>query len=262
MQQQTVNPQPSVSPTAPVPAPVTTGHPMQTRSKTGVRKTKTHLSLITNVSPIPTSHLQALQDPNWTPSMTDEIDAFRETRTWDLVPRPADTNIVSCMWLHKHKLNADGSFKRYRLRLVANGKSQQEGVDYNETFSPVVKPATIRTVLDVSLAKSWPIHQLDVKNAFLHGELDETIYMHQPPGYVDKQFPHHVCRLRKAIYGLKQAPRAWNSRLQSMCVTWASLRPKVIRPCSSSEEEHDKHTFSCMSTTSYLRPQITASCKK
>lgn len=114
--------------------------------------------------------------------------------------------------MHKHKLNADGSFKRYRSRLVANGKSQQEGVDYNETFSPVVKPATIRTVLDVSLAKSWPIHQLDVKNAFLHGELDETIYMHQPPGYVDKQFPHHVCRLRKAIYGLKQAPRAWNSR--------------------------------------------------
>lgn len=83
-----------------------------------------------------------------------------------------------------------------------------EGVDYNETFSPVVKPATIRTVLEVSLARQWPIHQLDVKNAFLHGDLDETIYMQQPPGFVDKQYPHHFFLLRKAIYGLKQAPRA------------------------------------------------------
>lgn len=90
-----------------------------------------------------------------------------------------------------------------------------EGVDYNEMFSPVVKPATIRTVLEVSLARQWPIHQLDVKNAFLHGDLDETIYMQQPPGFVDKQYPHHVFLLRKAIYGLKQAPRAWNSRFAS-----------------------------------------------
>lgn len=133
--------------------------------------------------------------------MNDEIDAFGETRTWDHVPRPPNTNVVTCMWLHTHKLNADGTFKRYRSRLVANGKSQEEGVDYNETFSPVVKPSTIRTVLDVSLARNWPIDQLDVKNTFIHGE--ETIYMHQPPDFVDKQFPNHVCKLHKAIYGLK-----------------------------------------------------------
>lgn len=202
----------------PIPAPAIlqqippTGHSMTTRSKAGVYKPKAQLSLVATVSPIPKSYIQALSDPNWTPSMTDEIDAFHETNTWDLVPKPKDTNVVRCMWLHKHKLNADGSFKRYRSRLVANGKSQEEGVDYNETFSPVVKPATIRSVLNVSLARDWPIHQLDVKNAFLHGNLEETIYMHQPPGFVDKQFPDHVCRLNKAIYGLKQAPRAWNSR--------------------------------------------------
>lgn len=144
---------------------------MQTRSKTGNLKPKTQISLLTSVSPLPKSHTQALNDPNWTPAMTDEYDAFCETRTWDLVPRPVDTNIVNCMWLYKHKLDADGKPRKHRARLVANGKTQEEGVDYNETFSPVVKPATIRTVLEVSLAKQWPIHQLDVKNAFLHGDL-------------------------------------------------------------------------------------------
>ncbi|CAA7060053.1 unnamed protein product [Microthlaspi erraticum] len=211
----TAPPQPSIPslPTVTPPSvPNPPGHSMQTRSKHGIRKPKTHFSLLTTVSPIPNSHIQALSDPNWTPAMTDEYDAFIKTKTWDLVPRPTDTNIVRCMWRYTHKLDADGFLNRHKARLVANGKSQEEGIDYNETFSPVVKPGTIRAVLDVSLARDWPIHQLDVKNAFLHGELDETIYMHQPPGFTDKQFPNHVCRLRKAIYGLKQAPRAWNSR--------------------------------------------------
>lgn len=185
---------------------------MQTRAKTGIRKPKKQFTLLSTVSSVPTSHRQALLDPNLTPPMNDEIDAFNVTNTWDLVPRPNNTNIVRCMWLYKHKLNADGTPGRRRVRLVANGKSQEEGIDYNETFSPVVKPATIRAVLDISLAKGWPIHQLDAKNAFLHGHLDETIYMHQPPGYINKEFPNHVCKLNKAIYGLKQSPRAWNSR--------------------------------------------------
>lgn len=187
-------------------------HKMQTRSQTGVSKPKKQFSLLSTVSPLPTSYLNALKDPNWTPSMTDEMDAFDKAETWDLVPRPANTNVVRCMWLYKHKLDADGVPRRHKSRLVANGKSQEEGVDYNDTFAPVVKPATIRAVLDVSLARNWPIHQLDVKNAFLHGELEETIYMQQPPGFIDDKFPSHVCKLKKAIYGLKQAPRAWNSR--------------------------------------------------
>nr|GEX85907.1 copia protein [Tanacetum cinerariifolium] len=98
---------------------------------------------------------------------------------------------------------------QYKDRLVDNGRSQQFDVDCDNTFIPVVKPATVRMVLSLSLSQNWHIHQLDVKNAFLNGELSETVYMYQPPGFVDARFPHHVCRLQRSLYGLKQAPRAW-----------------------------------------------------
>ncbi|XP_019094505.1 PREDICTED: uncharacterized protein LOC109129917 [Camelina sativa] len=147
--------------------------------------------------------------------MTDEVGPMNKTKNWDLVPRPPNVNIVRSMWLFKHKYNADGVLNRHKARLVATGKSQEEGHDYNETFSPVVKPATIRIVLNVGVALDWPIQQLDVKNAFLQGDLQETVYIHQPPGFVDKTRPSYVWKLNKAIYSLKQAPRAWNSRFAS-----------------------------------------------
>ncbi|GJY78729.1 ribonuclease H-like domain-containing protein [Tanacetum coccineum] len=110
---------------------------------------------------------------------------------------------------------SDGSLSRYKARLVANGRGQQQGIDYDETFSPVVKPATILTVLSLVVSRDWPIHQLDVKNAFLHGHLSKTIYMHQPPGFVDPNKPNYVCHLQRSLYGLKQAPRAWFQRFAS-----------------------------------------------
>ncbi|GJV56457.1 ribonuclease H-like domain-containing protein [Tanacetum coccineum] len=99
--------------------------------------------------------------------------------------------MVRSMWLFKHKFHANGTLSRYKARLVSNGSSQQLGVDFDETFSPVVKPATIRTVLSLVVSRKWPIHQLDVKNAFLNGDLSETVYMHQPPDFVDARFPNH-----------------------------------------------------------------------
>ncbi|GJV07782.1 ribonuclease H-like domain-containing protein [Tanacetum coccineum] len=148
----------------------------------------------------------------WRNAMYDEYNALVKNDTWLLVPRPAGVNMVHSMWLFKHKFNADETLSRYKARLVANGSSQQLGVGFDETFSPVVKPATIRTVLSLAVSRKWPIHQLDVKNAFLNGDLSETVYMHQPPGFIDARFPNHVCRLQRSLYGLKQAPRAWFQR--------------------------------------------------
>jgi hypothetical protein len=145
-------------------------------------------------------------------AMDDEYNALIQNKTWDLVPRPPDVNVIRSMWIFRHKEKSDGSFERHKARLVGDGAGQQVGVDCGETFSPVVKPATIRTVLSLALSKAWPIHQLDVKNAFLHGELKETVYMYQPLGFKDPDHPNHVCLLRKSLYGLKQAPRAWYKR--------------------------------------------------
>ncbi|CAH9104323.1 unnamed protein product [Cuscuta epithymum] len=140
--------------------------------------------------------------------MLDEFNALIANNTWELVPRPQGVNVIRSMWIFRHKKHSDGSFERHKARLVGDGKTQQQGIDCDETFSPVIKPATIRCVLRIALSKSWPIHQLDVKNAFLHGYLNETVYMHQPLGFRDKTRPNHVCLLKKSLYGLKQAPRA------------------------------------------------------
>jgi len=143
-----------------------------------------------------------------------------------LVTRPPDVNITRCIWLFKHKYKSNGDLERYRSRLVVNGRCQQVGIDYDETFSLVVKPATIRVVLSIVVSKNWPIHQLDVKNAFLHGHLSKTVYMHQPPGFRDRNNPDHVCLLKKSLYGLKQAPRAWYQWFASFLSTIGFVNSK------------------------------------
>ncbi|GJV67228.1 ribonuclease H-like domain-containing protein [Tanacetum coccineum] len=188
-------------------------HPMITRSQSGIVKPIDRLSLHTfSISPIPKNPSHALKDPNWRNAMYDEYNALVKNGTWLLVPRPAGVNMVRSMWLFKHKFHADGTLSRYKARLVANGSSQKLGVDFDKTFSPVVKPAAIRMVLSLAVSRQWPIHQLDIKNDFFNGDLTETVYMHQPPGFVDNRYPHHVCRLQRSLYGLKQAPRAWFQR--------------------------------------------------
>ncbi|KAK9069547.1 hypothetical protein SSX86_011451 [Deinandra increscens subsp. villosa] len=186
---------------------------MKTRLQSGISKPHGPLNLLhqTNpiVSPVPKSHLSALNDPNWKRAMTNEYEALLENNTWELVPRPTNAPVIRCMWLFKHKYRSDGSLECYKARLVVNGKSQTVGIDYDHTFSPVVKPTTIRTVLSLAVSRSWPIHQLDVKNVFLHGHLKETAYMFQSPGFTSSSQPKHVCKLTKSLYGLKQAPRAW-----------------------------------------------------
>ncbi|GKF94361.1 ribonuclease H-like domain-containing protein [Tanacetum coccineum] len=137
---------------------------MITRSQPGIVKSIDRLSLlISSISPIPKNPSHALKVPNKRNVMYDEYNALVKNSTWLLVPRPAGVNKVRSMWLFKHKFYADRTLSRYKACLVANGSSQQLGVDFDETFSPVVKPTTIRTVLSLVVSRKWPIHQLDVK---------------------------------------------------------------------------------------------------
>jgi histone deacetylase 1/2 len=148
--------------------------------------------------------------------MEDEHSALLRNHTWTLVPPPPGRNIIGSRWVFKVKHKADGSVDKYKARLVAQGFTQRYGIDYLDTFSPVVKPATVRLVLALAVSRNWSVRQLDISNAFLHGTLEETAYMRQPPGFEDSVHPHYVCKLHKSIYGLKQSPRAWYSRLSDM----------------------------------------------
>uniref|UniRef100_A0A2N9HUX6 Reverse transcriptase Ty1/copia-type domain-containing protein n=1 Tax=Fagus sylvatica TaxID=28930 RepID=A0A2N9HUX6_FAGSY len=147
--------------------------------------------------------------------MNHEFDALLTNQTWSLVPPHPSQNKIGCKWVFRIKRHADGSIERYKARLVAKGFHQQPGIDYHETYSPVIKPTTVRTVLSLAISAGWSIHHIDIQNAFLHGHLSEEVFMTQTPGFQHPQYPHHVCKLNKALYGLKQAPRAWFSRLSS-----------------------------------------------
>lgn len=147
--------------------------------------------------------------------MVDEFSALCQTNTWILVPRPPGVNVVGSKWVFKTKYRPDGSVDKHKARLVARGFTQQHGIDYGDTFSPVVKPATVRVVLSLAVSRGLTLRQIDVSNAFLHGFLSEDVYMQQPPGFEDDRYPSHVCKLQRAIYGLKQSPRAWYARLSA-----------------------------------------------
>ncbi|KAK9074377.1 hypothetical protein SSX86_006975 [Deinandra increscens subsp. villosa] len=182
----------------------------------------------TTVHPIPPSlepstHTQALKDPLWRKAMDDEYNALLRNHTWELVA-PTTRQPIGCKWIFRIKRHPDGSIEKYKARLVAKGFLQEYGKDYFDTFSPVTKPVKIRTVLAIALSKGWSSRQLDVNNAFLQGQLEEEVYMTQPPGYAHPQYPHHVCRLRRSLYGLKQAPRAWYLALTQFLLDFGFLK--------------------------------------
>jgi hypothetical protein len=174
----------------------------------------------------PTCVSQALKSSEWRNAMSKEFDALIQQGTWELVPQPQATNLIGCKWVYRIKRKPNGDIDRYKARLVAKGFHQRPGLDYTETFSPVVKPTTIRLVLSLALQYNWPLRQLDVNNAFLHGSLSEEVYMQQPPGFIHPEKPHHVCRLRKSIYGLKQAPRAWFQTLRKFLCDYGFVNSK------------------------------------
>ncbi|MCO5550630.1 hypothetical protein L7F22_004119 [Adiantum nelumboides] len=170
----------------------------------------------------PTCFEEAAENDKWQEAMNEEMDALYGNETWELAPLPKGKKPIGCRWVYKIKHNSDGSVSRYKARLVAKGYAQMYGIDYEETFAPVAKMetvravigvvvakgwilhqmdiknakmATVRAVIAVAAAKSWILHQMDVKNAFLHGDLQEEVYMKQPPGYHDTSHPNYVCKL-------------------------------------------------------------------
>ncbi|PKU87366.1 Retrovirus-related Pol polyprotein from transposon TNT 1-94 [Dendrobium catenatum] len=190
-------------------------HPMQTRLRSGISKPRQilDLSATTIKTKTPTSYAEASKHAEWRSAMSAEFLALIKQGTWLLVPPPADKPILGSKWTFKTKLYPNGQVERYKARLVAQGCAQEFGINFTETFSPVAKMVTIRMLITVALNRNWKVTQLDVSNAFLHGELEDEVYMKQPRGFEDAQHPTHVCKLRKSIYGLKQSPRQWFHKL-------------------------------------------------
>ncbi|PKU79659.1 Retrovirus-related Pol polyprotein from transposon TNT 1-94 [Dendrobium catenatum] len=158
---------------------------------------------------IPKDVFEALSDKNWRNAMKDEMQALEKNETWEIVNLPIGKKSVGCKWVFSVKYKADGTLERYKARLVAKGFTQTYGIDYQETFAPVAKMNTVRILLSLAAKYNWHLEQLDVKNAFLHGDLEEEIFMEIPPGFKGKSEGNKVCKLKKALYGLKQSPRAW-----------------------------------------------------
>ncbi|WKA04854.1 hypothetical protein VitviT2T_022853 [Vitis vinifera] len=161
----------------------------------------------------PQTYREASTDPLWQIAMKEELDALTKNHTWDLVPLPPGQSVVGCKWIYKIKTRSDGSVERYKARLVAKGFTQEYGIDYEETFAPVARISSVRALLAVAVARQWDFFQMDVKNAFLNGDLSEAVYMQPPPGLSVES--NKVCHLRRALYGLKQAPRAWFAKFRS-----------------------------------------------
>ena len=177
---------------------------------------------LTRTSTEPTSVKEVMKSPNkekWEDAMKDELKSLQKNDVWELVKLPNDRKTVGSKWVFKEKIGADGSIERYKARLVAQGYSQQRGLDYDETFSPVVRTESVRALIALAAKNNRILHQLDVTTAFLNGTLDEEIYMKQPEGSQIKGNEHLVCKLRKSIYGLKRASRCWDTALHAHLCT-------------------------------------------
>jgi hypothetical protein len=173
-----------------------------------------YVALVSNISDTePSLFDEANKLQFWKDAMLDEYKSIMKNSVWDIVPRPKGKSIVSSKWLYKIKHAADESVEKYKARFVARGFSQKEGIDYDEIFAPIARYTPIHTVISLASILGWKLHQMDVKTAFLNGEVEQEVYVEQPDGFVVRSKESHVCKLKKALYGLKQAPRVWYDRI-------------------------------------------------
>lgn len=178
------------------------------------RFTQKHLDFVVAMSANmePRFFAEAMKDERWGVAVDCEITSLEEANTWRLEHLPPGKKALGCKWIFTIKYKSDGTIERYKARLVVMGNHQEEGSDYEETFAPVARMTTVRLFLDIAAKENQEVHQMDVHNAFLHGDLHEEVYMKLPPGFRDKG-ETRVCRLQKSLYGLKQAPRCWFAKL-------------------------------------------------
>jgi hypothetical protein len=175
-----------------------------------------HYSFVSSIEPYRVE--DALRDQDWVMAMQEELNNFTRNEVWHLVPCP-NQNVVGTKWVFRNKQNEHGVVTRNKAQLVAKGYSQVEGLDFNETYLPVARLESICILLAYATYHGFKLYQMDVKSAFLNGPIKEEVYVEQPPGFEDNEYPNHVYKLSKALYGLKQAPRAWYECLRDFLIT-------------------------------------------
>lgn len=172
--------------------------------------------LLLSINDEPRCYKEAKNLLKWRQACVEEISSINKNKTWNLTDKPSGVKVIGLKWIFKIKKNADGTINKYKARLVAKGYVQESGIDFDEVFAPVARLETIRLLVGLAASHGWETHHLDVKTAFLHGELREDVYVEQPEGFEVKGEEHKVYKLTKALYGLRQAPRAWNTKLDQI----------------------------------------------
>ena len=209
------------------------GRPAVTWADESQTPTYAGLAAMDNDITEPLTYREAMESPQvneWVAAMDEELASLRKNEAWELTEIPPSRNIIQNRWVFKLKHDSSGGVQRFKARLVAKGYTQRAGIDYEETYSPVVRYDSLRAVFAIAAALDLEIAQLDIKTAFLYGDLNEELYMSQPTGFVSKGQEGLVCRLKRSLYGLKQASRSWNSKFNEF-ITKYGLKPSVADPC-------------------------------
>jgi hypothetical protein len=202
-------------------------HERVTRSRSNDSNFVAHSAFVATFEPKDISH--ALTDESWINAMHKELENFERNKVWKHVPPPPNHSLIGTKWIFRNKQSEDGVVVRNKARLVAQGFSQIDRLDFDETFAPVARFEAIRILLAFATSKGFKLYQMDVKCAFLNGFIEEEFYVKQPPGFENPKFPDHVYKLSKALYGLKQAPRAWYDRLKNFLLEKDFQWEKLIK---------------------------------
>jgi hypothetical protein len=193
------------------------GNPKQAvRESKPLERICSYIAMVSSIREFePSTFEEATGRQVWRDAIMEEYNSIMKNDVWEIVPRPKGKSVVTSRWLYKLKYVVDGSIEKYKAPFVAQGFSQVEGFDYDETFTLIARYTSIRSVISIATEMGWKIHQMDVKTAFLNGLIQEEVYIEQPLGFEVHGRESHVCKLKKALYGLKQAPRAWYSRIDA-----------------------------------------------